>query len=160
MANWIPTTPRMGFQPIENTDTTQNHPLGTIVTAKHNTYGEGEFIYLKGVASTVVGDAVVYDNYAGSTTRAVAASRGPVGISMSANVASQYGWYQINGTAVGKAATVAANAVIQTTATAGTIDDTTTAGQYIEGAVTRTADGTPSAGFALLQLSRPSADGR
>ena len=49
------TTALAGFQGIELTDTTQNHALGTIVTAVDPTYGAGEFIYLKGVASTVVG---------------------------------------------------------------------------------------------------------
>lgn len=48
------------MQDIRTTDTVQNHPLGTIVKAEHTpasgtSYGMGEYIYLKGVASTVVG---------------------------------------------------------------------------------------------------------
>ena len=159
MANWNISSQEIGLQPIESTDTVQRHALGKLCKAVHATYGEGEFIYLKGVASTAVGEAVVYDS-AYATTRTVAASRGPVGISMSANVANQYGWYQIEGIAVAKAATVASGAAVQATATNGTIDDTTTAGQYIDGAVTKSADGTPSAGFALVALSRPCMNGR
>ena len=49
-----------GAQPIADTSTVQNHPTGKIVTAKDPTLGEGEFIYLKGVASTVVGSWVTY----------------------------------------------------------------------------------------------------
>ena len=51
---YVISTPLAGFQPIAVTDTTQNHALGTIVQAVDPTYGAGEFIYLKGVASTAV----------------------------------------------------------------------------------------------------------
>lgn len=149
----------VGHQALTETSTVQNHPVGTIVKGSDPTYGIGEFIYLKGVASTVVGDCVVWDN-AFATTRAVAASRGPVGISLSANVANQWGWYQISGLAVAKAATVASGAACQTSGTAGTIDDTTAVGQFIDGMTTKTADGTPSAGFAIVAMSRPCCTGR
>lgn len=148
-----------GSQPLTTTDTVQNHPLGTIVKGVDPTYGVGEFIYLKGVASTAVGDAVVYSS-AFATTRTVAASRGPVAVALSANVANQYGWYQIEGLAVVKSGTVAAEGPAQTTATDGTLDDTTTAGQYIDGAVFKSANGTPSAGLAILAMSYPCANGR
>ena len=152
---YIIDTPVIGGQPIAVTDTTQNHPIGTIVKAKDTTYGEGEFIYLKGLASTVVGSAVIYDQYANTTTLAVAGSRGPVAIAMSINVASQYGWYQIGGSAVIKAGTVAANGNVYVTSTAGTVDDAVVSGDKIDGARYKTADGTPSAGFAVLQINRP-----
>lgn len=152
---YIIDTPVIGGQPIAVTDTTQNHPIGTIVKAKDTTYGEGEFIYLKGLASTVVGSAVIYDQYANTTTLAVAGSRGPVAIAMSINVASQYGWYQIGGSAVVKSATAVANGSVYVTATAGTVDDAVVSGDKIDGARYKTADGTPSAGFAVLQINRP-----
>ena len=152
---YIIDTPVIGGQPIATTETTQYHPIGTIVKAKDTTYGEGEFVYLKGVASTVVGSAVIYDQYANTTTLAVAGSRGPVAIAMSANVASQYGWYQIGGSAVIKAGTVAANGNVYVTATAGTVDDAVVAGDKIDGARFKTADGTPSAGLAIAQINRP-----
>lgn len=150
---------QLGIQPIATTDTVKNHDLGKIVRAVDPTYGEGDFIYLKGVASTVVGDLVIFDQFAGTTTRAVAGSRGPCGVAMSANVASQYGWYQISGSAVVKAATVAANGNVYVTATAGTVDDAVVSGDKADGARFKTADGTPSAGFAIVQLSRPSLNG-
>lgn len=149
----------LGVQPIADTETVQKHPLGTTVRAVDETYGEGEFVYLKGVASTVVGSVVIFDQRAATTTLAVAGSRGPAAVAMSANVANQYGWYQVSGSAVAKAATVAANASPYVTATAGTIDDAVVSGDKIDGARFKTADGTPSAGFAVLQLARPSLNG-
>ncbi len=146
----------VGMQPIADTSTTQQHPIGMRIKAFDPTYGEGEFIYLKGVASTVIGDLVIYDQYANTTTRAVAGSRGPAAVAMSANVASQYGWYQIEGSAVIKAGTVVANGNVYVTATAGTVDDAVVAGDKVDGARFKTADGTPSAGLAICQLARPS----
>ena len=92
----------IGLQPVADTSTTQNHPLGTIVTCTDATLGVGEFIYLKGVASTVVGSIVNYDNNFQTEldTSAVSGPSRPLAVSMSANVASQYGWYQISGLAV------------------------------------------------------------
>lgn len=153
------TSAYIGAQDIATTSTTQAHPIGTRVHAYDSTYGEGEFIYLKGVASTVVGDAVIYDTKANTTTRAVAGSRGPVAVAMSANVASQYGWYQITGSAVVKAGTVLADGACYVTATAGTLDDAVVVGDKIDGMRFKTADGTPSAGFAVAQLARPSLNG-
>lgn len=156
---YIPVDDEFGFQPIETTDTVQKHEIGKRVKAKDPTYGEGEFIYLKGVASTVIGDVVIYDQRANTTTRTVAGSRGPAAVAMSANVANQFGWYQIAGSAVVKAATVVANASPYVTATAGTIDDAVVATDKIDGARFKTADGTPSAGFAVVQLDRPALNG-
>lgn len=146
-----------GWQPIADTSTTQNHRIGQRIHAWDDTYGFGEFIYAKGVASTVVGDVCTIDTYGNASIRAVTGgtSFGPAGVVMSANVASQYGWYQIWGIGVVKAATVAAGAMAQITATAGTVDDTTTATRYIEGMLFQSTDGTPAAGFALVFLSYP-----
>jgi hypothetical protein len=55
------TTDMIGHQAINVNSTTKNHPLGTIVRASDPTYGEGEFIYLLGVASTAIGSVVTYD---------------------------------------------------------------------------------------------------
>src|SRR6185312_15318133 len=58
---FTPVTTLLGLQPIALTSTVQNHPEGFIVEAQDPTFGGGEFIYLKGVASTVVGSMVTYD---------------------------------------------------------------------------------------------------
>lgn len=152
------TDPLVGAQPIAVTDTTQNHALGTIVRAEDPTYGAGEFIYLKGVASTVVGSMVDYDPYLATTALSPATGGiGPVAVSMSANVASQFGWYQIAGVAAVKApnAMVAGAEVFSLAATPGSVDDAAVNGEQILNAKVSTTTGTPSSGLALIEINRP-----
>lgn len=152
----------LGAQPIAATSTTQNHPLGFRIRAVDATYGEGEFIYLKGVASTAAGDVVTYDTKGAATVRTVAASRGPMAVAMSANVASQYGWYQILGSAVvstASAGTGAANSLLAVTATPGQATVSGGAGVKISGALCKTAQDTPTSGFTAVQLHYPAANG-
>jgi hypothetical protein len=153
---FIPTDNMLGLQPIATTDTVQNHPLGTIVRAVDPTYGAGEFIYLKGVASTAVGSWVTYNMDDGTTTLLAANAIGPVAVAMSANVASQYGWYQIQGKAVGKVlAAYADNGLVYATATAGSVDDAVVTGDMVVNAKGASAIDTPSTGLAEMEISRP-----
>jgi hypothetical protein len=146
----------IGAQPIAQTSTTQTLPLGTVIRAVDANYGEGEFIYLKGVASTAAGDAVVYNVKAGTTTRTVATSSGLVGFAMSANVANQYGWYQISGEAIATvAASVVAGKTVSSTATDGTIGPGATGITPIYNATAKTATDTPTTGCAQIQIARP-----
>lgn len=156
---------RIGAQPIAETSTTQNHPLGTVVRAVDPTYGEGEFIYLLGVASTVVGSIV---NYRGSTWATALGYVGenrasPMGVAMSANVASQYGWYQIGGQAVAaKACTVsfAAGAAVAVGSSSG-LAVATLSGQELQGAiVSAVASATAGRTSVTLLLNRPHSQGR
>ena len=94
---YVVTTRLIGVQPIENTSTVQEHGLGTIVEALDPILGSGEFVYLAGVASTAVGSVVAYNPSTGVTSLLAEGNRGPVAIAKSANVANQYGWYQISG---------------------------------------------------------------
>lgn len=90
-----------GTQAIATNSTTQNHPLGTIVRAKDPTYGEGEFVYLQGVASTTVGALVTYNvSWQSALATSAVGTSNPHAVAMSACVASEYGWYQISGLAV------------------------------------------------------------
>lgn len=155
---YLPTN-LIGCQPIAETSTTKNHALGQTVEAFDNTYGFGTFIYLAGVSSTAVGLAVVFDQYAGTTTLATTASRGPVAIAMSANTASRYGWYQIRGSAVVKTGTVEAGTQAYSTSTAGTLDDANVSGDQIDGCIFKTANGTPSSGYAVAQIDSPAMSG-
>lgn len=125
-------------QPIADTSTTAQHALGTIVRAKDDTYGVGEFIYLLGVGSTVVGSLVTYNattwQTALSPTNATTDSV-PLAVAMSANVASQYGWYQISGLAVVKktAVQVTPQVAVFLSGTAGRIYVTASSGKGIVG---------------------------
>lgn len=149
----------LGSQPIADTDTTQRHPLGTIVRAVDPTYGAGEFIYLKGVASTAIGSWVTYNPDDFGTALLVANPIGPVAVAMSANVANQYGWYQIQGKAIALClAGFVDNANVYATATAGSVDDAVVAGDRVKNAVGASAIGTPSGSFAEFEIARPWVD--
>lgn len=151
-----------GHQQIDETSTTQKHPLGTIVRAVDRAttaYGEGEFIYLLGVASTAVGSWVTVHEDGFTTTLLAANDIGRVAVAMSANVASQYGWYQISGKAVGKAlASYADNGLVYATATAGSVDDAVVAGDRVKKAIGASAVDTPSTGLAEFEIDRPFMD--
>jgi len=131
--------------------------LGTIVRAVDPTYGMGEFIYLKGVASTLVGSWALINSDDWSTTLLIADMKGAVGIAMSANVASQYGWYQISGKALGLAlASYADNALVYATATPGQVDDAVVAGDRVKNAIG--ASVIVGAGIAEFEINRPFVD--
>jgi hypothetical protein len=141
--------------------------LGCIAKAYDPTYGEGEFIYLLGVASTVVGSVVTYNgNTSGKPTwqtalAAATANQGaPLAVAMSANVAGQYGWYQISGNAVvATNGTLAAGPGKVYLAGSGQVTSTAAAGEEVVNAVNVTATGTPSAGLAVVEINRPFAQG-
>lgn len=141
-------------QAIDETSTTQKHNIGDTIRCKDVSSaarGFATFIYLLGVASTAAGDAVTYNGITGATTRTLAATIGPLGVAMSANVANQYGWYQIEGAAVVTAGTVVAGAQAYTTSTDGSLDDAAVTGSLIQGAQFVVATDT---GQAVVQLNQ------
>ena len=153
----------IGIQPITEVSSTDQHGVGSIIQAVDtgtSDYGTGEFIYLKGVASTVAGDFVGY--YADgpfTTTRDIRALIGPVAIAMAATVANKFGWYQISGKAVGNVlADYAENALVYATSTVGSIDDAVVGGDRVQNALSGSAIGTPAAGQAEFELNRPFVD--
>lgn len=150
-------------QAIDENSTTQNAPLGTRIQAidKATTdYGIGEFIYLKGVASTVVGSVVLIDQDDFSTSLATANDVGYLAVAMAATVASEYGWYQVKGKAVIKGLSgLADNASLYLTSTAGSLDDAVVAGDRVKGyAKTASALDTPSTGLAEADIVNPFVD--
>lgn len=156
------TTPVIGATPIGVVDTTQRHNLGAVIRAADPVYGEAEFIYLKGVASTAAGDLVIYDDKADTTTRTTASTYGPVAVAMAAVLANQFGWYMIAGSAVvstASAGTGAANNRLKTTATAGQATVSGTAANKVDGAYCTSAQDAPGAGFTVVEIARPSCNG-
>ena len=128
------TTGEIGGQAINEADTTQNHPLGKITRATDATYGEGEFIYLKGVASTVVGSWVGYSPALGTSVLAVANGNYPLAVAMSAcNTTTKYGWYQISGVAqaLGLTSITHSSGFLWLTSTAGSLDDASVIGDAV-----------------------------
>ena len=79
---------------------------------------------MSGAANTAVGSWVRYTEDDFGTTLLGADMIGQVAVAMAANVAGQYGWYQIKGKAVGKCLSgYADNGLVYATATAGSVDD-------------------------------------
>jgi hypothetical protein len=153
---------RIGWPAIASTDTVQHLPEGTIAHAIDPVLGGGEFIYLKGVAGTVIGSLVTYDQMNHTTTLgppAAGNSGAPVAFAMSANLGSQWGWYQITGNAVaakdGTALTAGGTVGLGTVA--GTVG-AQTAGKQVDGArsINAAAAGVTTAN---LQISRPTCQG-
>ncbi len=132
---------------------------GLIVTAVDQAstdYGVGEFVYLKGVASTVVGSAVTFQYGDYQTTLTVAAAVGLVAFAMSANVANQYGWYQIRGLAVSEVlGSFADDTICYLTSTPGELDDAVVAASEIRGTFGYSDIATPAAGQALISIQYP-----
>jgi hypothetical protein len=156
---YVITENRLGQSLIGSVDTSAKVPTGTIVTATDPTYGAGEFIYLKGVASTAVGSWVTYNLDDGSTALLAANAIGPVAVAMAATVADTWGWYQISGKAVGKTlASYADNGLVFATATAGSVDDAVVDGDMVHLAKGASAVDTPSTGLAEFEISRPYTD--
>lgn len=144
-------------QLIADTSTTQKLALGTIIRANDPTYGSGEFIYLKGIGSTVVGSIVNYDAvYVTALHTSALDKPRPLAVAMSANVANQYGFYQISGQAVvskSAALSLAAGDAIGATAGAAVVVAT---GSILNGmAVAAIASAATGVTTVRVMLNRP-----
>lgn len=160
-------SPYIGAQALTDRSTTAKVPLGTIVKGLDETYGEGEFIYLKGVASTVAGASVIYNATTYQTallTVANGKNKGaPVAVAMAATVADEYGWYQITGNSVMKKTGVAVTPQVPIfiSDTSGRIKVLASAGQQILGA--QTANLTTvvtTTSTVVVTLNRPHTQGQ
>lgn len=98
------------------------------------------YVYLKGVASTIVGSVVTYDE-AGVTTLLAANAVGPVAVATGiVNLTTLFGWYGIVGTfPTDVVANCADNAKLGRETTDGKVGDGAASGDFITGAVSRAA---------------------
>ena len=168
---------RAGMLQIANTDAgvtmangtsaipTPPGTLGQVVRAFDPTHGEGEFIMLVGVASTVVGSLVTYNATTYQTTlSANTANQGtPVAVAMSANLAASFGWYQIGGLAVIKKTAVAVNAGVSVfqSATTGRIMPTAASGKAVLGAKSANlATVASTVSTVIVSINRPHLQGQ
>lgn len=148
----------IGVQPITGMSTVKNHPLGTIVDAWDPTYGGGEFIYLTGVSSTVVGSIVNYDDnfQTALDTAAVTGPSRPLAVAMSVNVGSSYGWYQISGLATAVKANTVSFADGAGLGSASGLAVAVATGTVIQGAVVRAvASAKSDVTSVLIAINRP-----
>ena len=84
-------------QSITETSTVKYVDLGTRVSAINSADNTvSEYIYALGVAGTAADSLVYIDDAAFTSALATGAASGIRAIAMSANIASQYGWYKID----------------------------------------------------------------
>lgn len=132
---------------IGDTHDTAQHALMTTTDAKGS-----RFMYVQADGAVTGPGYVVSIDPTGQAVMVSTSNdaRGnPIGVAVVAMADNEYGWVQIKGPCqVRVAASAAANARLNTTATAGQIDDDGTSGAFpIEGLVLTTANGV-SAGLA------------
>lgn len=160
---FVPSEPQLGTRPIGSIDASALLPVGSIRKFYDPVLGEGEFIYLPGVASNAAGQAVTYDLGAGTVTAlpSTANLACPVAFAMAAILASQFGWYQIGGqAAVLTTGTVADGNNLFISATAGTLQSTAVAGKEIMNAKASGANGGAGTNLTYATINRPFAEGQ
>jgi hypothetical protein len=152
-ANLITGAPMASSGQLGVVDTVQQFPLGMRVSGTDAVGGYAEYVYLKGVASTIVGSVVTYDE-AGVTALITATSVGPVAVATAITVASTFGWYGVTGTfPTDVVANCADNAKLGRETTNGKVGDSYAAGYQIMGAVSRAA--TTAAAVVNCQFNNP-----
>lgn len=125
---------------------------------------EGEFIWLPGVANTILGSWVSFSTTdgtvnTGSTTlwAGTASTSFPLAVATAAIVASSWGWYQIYGAAIcAISGTIAAGNSAAWQA-AGVVQAAAVATKNVEGVIALSANAVPAANQAIYFLSYPSA---
>ena len=146
--------------------TTQRNPLGLIVPGQDALGLYGQWIYAKGVASTVQGAFVALDvtvstyDTALLDTDVAATQIGRVAVAMAAvDATTEFGWYQIYGQVAGlslASATDTKNAFA--CATAGSVDDAPLAEPsvgIVNGCFYLSAVDTPVSGQSYFRLNFP-----
>jgi hypothetical protein len=142
---------------------------GDVVRAYDPVYGVGEFLYAQTSGSITLGQICTWS---GNTTAgqaqtftmaaapATANLAQPLAVAMAAGVANGWGWFQISGNAVvATNGTLAAGPAPVYLAGSGQVTSTAAAGKQVENAINVTATGNPSAGFAIVSIDRPHAQG-
>jgi hypothetical protein len=170
---WIPTTPRLGLPSIGATVASAAGVYAPVIAGEiieaydSTTYRGGEFIFLKGAASTAIGSLVTYDPLGNTTTLSpsTAGLGQPLAVAMSANtVTTTYGWYQVSGVAVVKRTTggkTSPAVAMYLGATTGTVQSTASAGKEVLNARSVNAATVASATTTIqMLLDRPFAQGQ
>ena len=148
-----------GLEPTKVWASTET-PEFVVNTLAFDEDGKG-YIFVKGKASTsiVAGDVCqIEENGEASevtvTTTAPGTGQGlPVGVGVSTIAAGGWGWLQVYGViaAINVATSAAAHTILNSTATAGRIDDDATAGaEKIDGVTTTAAESSNSAAGILV----------
>ncbi len=141
--------------PLSVVHTSQKHELGALYSDDN-----GIYTYMTGVASTLVGSWVTFNESFATVlaTKAEVDKLKPMAVAKGAVVASSYGWYQIFGevSAARVLASAAKEVAIYSSATAGSLDDDSTSQTKVNRAVLRATDG-GSGGNVAAYIAYPSA---
>lgn len=158
----------IGIQPVNIALATQvpDFRLGTVAGVDDPVLGYREFVYGK-AAGAITGLGYLCTETSGfvftmaDTTQTTPGTAGPgtrVGAAQAALTANQYGWFQVYGKgSLRTLASCAKGTQLNTTGTAGAIDDDATAGsEVINGLVLMTSTGGAAATNADAMFSYPS----
>lgn len=116
---------------IDQTYTTISDGKGVTPGTTFRSFQNKTYIFVKASGALAVGDVVTYDETFTTTVVALStdndAEGDPLGVAVVAIPSGSYGWIQIEGvTAFSVLASCAANVQLNTTATAGALDDDAT----------------------------------
>ncbi len=134
---------------LTDVDTVARNAPGTIVF-DDNCNG---YVYLIGVASTVIGSCVSFGVSTVSvwqTALSVTGVRGPIGIAMGAILAANWGWYQVYGLGSALFNGAAVTGACLFSASTGKVDDAVVTGDRIDGATVATTVGSAVLGAVFL----------
>jgi hypothetical protein len=149
-------------------------PVGKIVRAVDPNYGAGDFIYLAGpsASNVLLGDLVFFGGtqtltingvstvvplYQATLDAGTAYQNVPLAVAVGTPPANtQWGWFQMSGCAImaTNGTLTAANLAVYRTGS-GQISSTVVAGKQLVNAISLSATGTPSAGYALMEINYP-----
>ncbi len=168
-SDWISVNGQLGYPKPGSVDSSAAVPLGTVASFRDigsTALGLGEFIYLKGVASTVAGSVVSYqvsDGTAQTGTTILWAGTAnvtyPLALATAATVASTYGWYQIGGSGIAaiSGSITAGNDLFWQAA--GVLSATAIAGKGVMALQAASAHAVPASGQAIVTMDRPTSQG-
>lgn len=124
-------------------DTVARNPIGSRCQYVDSVQGLQEYVYLKGVASCLLGDSVSFNANTYTAVRLAADAVGRVAIAPAAIVAANWGWFLIFGFYLtANSDTVAGAGGLFIDGTTGRVDDASVAGDFINGMVSTAADTT------------------
>lgn len=142
-------------------DAVATQELGYIALGKDETYGVGEFIYVKFTGTCNPGDFVLVDRYNQTAARVTAAAEiGNLGVCMGTQANGAYGWVMIRGVHDGANIVTAAapGSLAGGSGVAGRANVTTTVANYtFDGAIIKTAAAT---NVGTVELFYPTCSGR
>jgi hypothetical protein len=155
------TSERLGTPLLTQVDSVAQLSLGRIVNGYDDVVGEGgEFMYVRFGGAVTQGQLVLIDTHNKCTTASNANANSGKSVGVVCPVAAadtDYGFVQVSGKVAAQCnGAVVADAKVFLTATAGKVDDAVLAGCQLIGAEFATADGTPAANFAYVNINRPS----